>query len=116
MEERIWHQHYDYNVQTSYRFPRIPVNQLLGIPSNSFPDKPAINFYGTEITFYELREMSARLANAFRELGVKQGDRVGIHLPNIPQYVISYYATLSLGAIVVNFNPLYINYIFSLNK
>jgi len=107
MEERIWHQHYDYNVQTSYRFPRIPVNQLLGIPSNSFPDKPAINFYGTEITFYELREMSARLANAFRELGVKQGDRVGIHLPNIPQYVISYYATLSLGAIVVNFNPLY---------
>lgn len=107
MEERIWHQHYDYNVQTSYRFPRLPVNQLLGIPSNSFPDKPAINFYGAEITFYELREMSARLANAFRELGVKQGDRVGIHLPNIPQYVISYYATLSLGAIVVNFNPLY---------
>ena len=107
MEERIWHQHYDYNVQTSYRFPRIPLHSLLDIPSNSFPDKPAINYYGSEITFWELREMVIRLANVFSGLGVKKGDRVGIHLPNIPQYIITYYATLSLGAIVVNFNPLY---------
>ena len=56
MEERIWHQHYDYNVLTSYRFPRIPVQALLDIPCNSFPDKPAINYYGSEISFWELRE------------------------------------------------------------
>jgi long-chain acyl-CoA synthetase len=107
MEERIWHQHYDYNVQTSYRFPRIPVQGLLEIPSNAFPDKTAIDFYGSKTTFWELREMSIRMANALAELGVKKGDRVGIHLPNIPQYLISYYAALSLGAVVVNFNPLY---------
>lgn len=107
MEDRIWHQHYDYSVQTSYRFPRIPDHFLLEIPSNAFPDKPAINYYGTEITFYELRELSLRMANAFSELGLKKGDRVGLHLPNIPQYVIAFYATLSIGAIVVNFNPLY---------
>ncbi len=107
MEDRIWHQHYDYNVQTSYRFPRIPLQALLDIPCNQFPDKPAINYYGSEITFWELREMAVRLANAFSELGIKKGDRVGLHLPNIPQYLISYYATLYVGAIVVNFNPLY---------
>ncbi|MDX2447363.1 MAG: long-chain fatty acid--CoA ligase [Desulfobacterales bacterium] len=107
MEERIWHQHYDYNVQTSYRFPRIPVHALLDIPSNSLPDKVAIHYYGSEITFWELREMAIRMANVFSELGIKKGDRVGLHLPNIPQYLISYYATLYVGAIVVNFNPLY---------
>jgi long-chain acyl-CoA synthetase len=107
MEEHIWHQHYDYNVQTSYRFPRIPVQALLDIPSNAFPDKAAIHYYGSEITFWELREMAIRLANVFSELGVKKGDRVGLHLPNIPQYIISYYAALYLGAVVVNFNPLY---------
>lgn len=107
MEDRLWHQHYDYNVLTEYRFPRIPVQELLNIPANAYPDKAAVNFYGAEITFWELRELSTRMANAMREIGVKQGDRVGLHLPNIPQYLIAYYATLSLGAVVVNFNPLY---------
>jgi long-chain acyl-CoA synthetase len=107
MEERTWHQHYDYNVLTSYRFPRIPLHKLLDIPSNAFPDKPAMDYYGTRISFWDLRLMSFRLAHALSELGVQKGDRVGLHLPNIPQYLISYYAVLSLGAIVVNFNPLY---------
>jgi long-chain acyl-CoA synthetase len=107
MEERLWHQHYDYNVQTSYRFPRIPLQALLDIPANAYPDKTAINYYGSETTFWDLRAMAIRLANVFTEIGVKKGDRVGLHLPNLPQYLISYYATLYVGAIVVNFNPLY---------
>lgn len=107
MEERIWHQHYDYSVQTEYRFPRVPLQSLLGISVNAFPDKPATDFYGSKITFWELRELSNRFAHALSYLGVKQGERVGLHLPNIPQYLISYYGVLSLGAVVVNFNPLY---------
>jgi long-chain acyl-CoA synthetase len=47
------------------------------------------------------------MTNALGKLGVKKGDRVGIHLPNCPQFPIAYLATLSLGAIVVNMNPLY---------
>ena len=39
--------------------------------------------------------------------GVEKGDRVGILLPNCPQFVIAYLATLSVGAVVVNMNPLY---------
>ena len=48
-----------------------------------------------------------RFANALGALGVQKGERVGIHLPNCPQYPIAYYAVLSLGAIVVNLNPMY---------
>jgi long-chain acyl-CoA synthetase len=47
------------------------------------------------------------MANALTALGLKKGDRVGMALPNCPQYVIAYYAILSAGGIVVNMNPLY---------
>jgi long-chain acyl-CoA synthetase len=47
------------------------------------------------------------MANALGNLGVRKGDRVGMNLPNCPQYLIANYAALSLGAIVVNLNPMY---------
>ena len=107
MEMRPWHRHYDYNVPTTIRYPRLPVHELLGIPANAYPDKAALNFFGTEMTFWELRLQVLRMANALGGLGIKKGDRVGIHLPNCPQYPIAYYAALFLGAIVVNLNPMY---------
>ncbi len=106
-EERPWHKHYDYNVPTTIRYPRLPVHDLLQLPANAFPDKAALNFFGTEMTFWELRNNALRMANALGALGVSKGERVGIHLPNCPQYPIAYYAALSLGAIVVNLNPMY---------
>ncbi len=107
MQDRPWQRHYDYNVPAEIRYPRLPVSELLQIPANAYPDKAALSFFGTEITFWELRQQVLRMANALGKLGIKKGDRVGIHLPNCPQYPIAYYATLSLGAIVVNMNPLY---------
>ncbi len=107
MEERIWHQHYDYNVLKEYRHPRFPAHEILDIPANAYPDKAAVNYYGNEITFYELKQKVIAMSTVLQELGVKKGDRVGIHLPNMPEYIITFYASLSVGAIVVNFNPLY---------
>jgi long-chain acyl-CoA synthetase len=107
MEERPWHRHYDYNVPTSIRYPRVAAHELLNLPAKAYPDKAAINFYGSEMTFWELRDRVMRFANALESLGVGKGDRVGIHLPNCPQYPIAYFAALSVGAIVVNLNPLY---------
>ncbi|MCJ7547316.1 MAG: AMP-binding protein, partial [Deltaproteobacteria bacterium] len=107
MEEKPWHRHYDYNVPTTVRVPRLLIHELLEIPANAYPDKAALNFYGTEITFWELRSLSIQFANALAVLGVRKGERVGIHLPNCPQYLIAYYAVLSLGATVVNLNPMY---------
>jgi long-chain acyl-CoA synthetase len=107
MEEKPWHRHYDYNVPTTVRVPRLLIHELLEIPANAYPDKAALSFYGTEITFWELRSLSIQFANALGALGIKKGERVGIHLPNCPQYLIAYYAVLSLGATVVNLNPMY---------
>lgn len=107
MEQRPWTRHYDYNVPTSIRVPRIPVHEILSLPAGGLGSKSALYFHGTDITFYELRQLVYRFANALAGIGIKQGDRVGIGLPTCPQYVIAYYATLSLGAIVTNVNPLY---------
>ncbi|MBI4963185.1 MAG: long-chain fatty acid--CoA ligase [Desulfomonile tiedjei] len=107
MESRPWQRHYDYNVPFTIRYPRIPLHDLIGIPSNSYPDKAALNFFGTEITFWELRLLVLRMANALAKLGVQKGDKVGMNLPNCPQYLIANYAALSLGAVVVNLNPMY---------
>ena len=92
---------------TSVRVPRLAIHELIQIPANAYPDKAALSFYGTEMTFWELRQQILRMANALGALGVQKGERVGIHLPNCPQYLIAYYAVLSLGAIVVNLNPMY---------
>jgi long-chain acyl-CoA synthetase len=107
MENRPWQRHYDYNVPLTIRYPRIAAHHLLDIPVGSFPNKPATNFYGTEITFWDLKQQVLRMANSLGEMGVKKGDRIGVHLPNCPQYIIAYYAALTLGAVVVNLNPMY---------
>jgi long-chain acyl-CoA synthetase len=107
MIEKPWHRHYDYNVPTTIRYPRLAVHELLDLPAGAYPDKAALIFFGSEMSFYELRQESRRFANALAGLGIQKGDRVGLHLPNCPQYLIAYYAILSIGGIVVNLNPLY---------
>ena len=107
METKPWHRHYDYNVPTTIRYPRVPAQDILQISAGTHPDKAALNFYGTEMTFWELRQQALRMANALGALGVQKGERVGLHLPNCPQYIIAYLATLSLGAIAVNLNAMY---------
>lgn len=107
MENRPWQRHYDYNVPLTIRYPRIAAHHLLDIPAGNFPDKPATNFYGTEISFWDLKQQVLRMANVMGEMGVQKGDRIGLHLPNCPQYIIACYAALTLGAIVVNLNPMY---------
>ncbi len=107
MQARPWQKNYDYNVPTSIRFPKFPVQNFLHLAASQFPFKAVTDFYGSEMTFSQLRTQMLRMANALTQMGVKKGDRIGIALPNCPQYIIAYYAILSAGAIVVNMNPMY---------
>jgi len=107
MENRHWQRHYDYDVPLSIRYPAIPAQHFLFVTASGFADKTALDFYGTPTSYWQLRQQVLRLANALGALGVGKGDRVGLHLPTCPQYVIGYHACLCLGAIVVNLNPMY---------
>ena len=106
-KQRPWIRHYDYNVPTTIRYPRIAIHELIQRPSKMFPDLAATDFFGTQMTYWELRTHIFRMANALGKLGVHKGERVGIHLPTSPQYIIAFFATVTLGAITVNLNPMY---------
>jgi long-chain acyl-CoA synthetase len=71
------------------------------------PDKACTIFKGATISYQEMNDLSDTLAGALADLGVKKGDRVGIFMPNTPQFVMAYYAVLKAGGVVVASNPLY---------
>lgn len=71
------------------------------------PDKPAVFFRDHVLTYAQLWGAVQAAAAGFRDnLGIQPGDRVGIVLPNVPQFVIAYHALSQLGAIAVPVNPL----------
>lgn len=72
-----------------------------------WPDRPAMTFFGTTLTYREYGREVRRCAAMLHNRGVRQGDRVAVALPNCPQALITFYAALSLGATVTLHNPLY---------
>ena len=84
------------------------VPDLLERASRVYPDHPAIYFFGRRWTYMELARSVERVAAGLQARGVAAGDHVGLCLPNTPYFVIGYYAVLKIGAVVVNYNPLYV--------
>jgi long-chain acyl-CoA synthetase len=66
----------------------------------------AVRLGGLELTYADLDDRSARLAALLREKGLQQGDRVGVMLPNVLEFPISYYGVLRAGGVVVPMNVL----------
>ena len=106
-ERRPWLRHYDYWVPHHMTYPRRPLHEILDAAAIDVPDRPATAFLGATLTFQGIKDRSDRLATALAGFGIMKGDRVGIMLPNCPQYIISAFAVLRHGAIVVNINPTY---------
>jgi long-chain acyl-CoA synthetase len=104
---RPWLRHYDYWVPPSLTYPERPLCEILDTAAIDVGDRPATAFLGAELTFREIKAQSDALAVAIAGLGIAKGDRVGIMLPNCPQYIVAAFAVLRLGAVVVNVNPTY---------
>ncbi|RLC94001.1 MAG: long-chain fatty acid--CoA ligase [Chloroflexi bacterium] len=110
--DKPWLKHYDPGVPATIEYPEVTLHHLLEDASRRFPDHTAIIFPGRlgdthRLSYRKLDEQANRMANALVNLGVKKGDRVALLMPNCPQFVISYYAVLKAGGIVVATNPLY---------
>jgi long-chain acyl-CoA synthetase len=102
-----WRKHYDFWVPAEINPPNQPLYQILQIASVCYKERPAVAFVGAQMTFGEMKSHVDRLATALLQLGIGKGDRIGIMLPNSPQYPICFFAIVRLGAIVVNVNPIY---------
>lgn len=107
MEQFPWLRAYPKSVRWDTRFTPRPLYRLLEDATEKYPDQIAIDYLGKEYSYAKLNDMIDRVARGLMEQGVKRETRVGIFMPNCPQFVIAYYAILKAGGTVVNFNPLY---------
>ncbi|MCS6992303.1 MAG: long-chain fatty acid--CoA ligase [Anaerolineales bacterium] len=107
MENRPWLKNYDEGVPASLDYPPVPLFHFLEESARKYPDRPCTLFKGATISFKEMNEATDRIAGALAAMGVKKGDRVGIFMPNTPQFVMCYFGILKAGGVVVATNPLY---------
>ena len=107
MNERPWLANYDRGVPHTLEIPDVTLFHFLEESAKKFPDRACTIFKGAVITYQEMNTITDRVAAALVNMGIKKGDRVGIFMPNTPQYVMAYYGILKAGAVVVVSNPLY---------
>ena len=107
MNTRPWLAHYDKGVPQTIEYPKAPLFYFLEEAARKYPDRACTIFNGAVIAYKEMNELTDHMAAALVELGVKKGDRVGIFMPNTPQFVIAYFGILKAGGVVVAVNPTY---------
>jgi fatty-acyl-CoA synthase len=83
-----------------------PLWDNLAISAKRYPNKAALVFFGTTLTYAELLQKAERLAAYLCRLGVKKGDRVVLNMQNCPQLIIAHWAILRANAVVVPVNPM----------
>jgi long-chain acyl-CoA synthetase len=103
-----WLAFYDKEVPRELHIPELTIPDLLRRAAERHPKHHACVFMGARMDYHHLKEQVDKLAAALHHLGVAKGDRVAMMMPNCPQTIIAYYATLSLGAVTVMTNPLYV--------
>jgi long-chain acyl-CoA synthetase len=89
--------------------PDIPAYGLSGYiraHANTFPDREALVYLGSAISYRELDQLADRFASLLLSQGCRRGDVLGIHLPNTPQYVVAFVAAARLGVVVTSISPL----------
>lgn len=102
-----WLKNYPSYATWGQKFEPQPIQDLIDNSAAKYPDSTHIDFFGRTLSYAETKEMSDKLAKGLQDLGVKPGVHVGIFLPNIPQYIILYFAILKAGGTIVNFSTLY---------
>lgn len=107
MEERIWFKSYHPKVPHEIAIEKIPMTEVLTRTAGKFGNITGLIFMGKKISFNELERLVNRFARALTDLGVKEGDKVALLLPNLPQTFIADYAIHRIGAVTVPLNPLY---------
>lgn len=107
MAKKPWLKHYDEGVKQTLEYPPEPLHYFLEESARKYPDRACTVFKGAVISYKEMNDLTDRIAAAITDLGIKKGDRVGIFMPNTPQFVMVYFGILKAGGVVVATNPLY---------
>lgn len=103
---RVWLDNYPCDVPSSIPYPCVPVSTLLEMSAKRFPYRACCSIYGKSMSFSKMNDQGHRLARSLANLGAKPGRRVGMLLPNMPEYIAALQATWLTGATVLQLSPL----------
>lgn len=106
--DRVWLKKYPPDVPPHVEIPNVMLSELVEASCQKWANRTALIYYGSTWSYRRFWAESERFAAALKQNGVGPGDRVAIYLPNCPLYPIAVFATLRLGAIVVQVSPLYL--------
>jgi long-chain acyl-CoA synthetase len=103
-----WLAHYDPGVPATLApYPNRTLVDYVAETARNRPDRPALLFKGAKVSYGELDRLSDACASALTALGISRGDRVGLLLPNCPQFLIAELGAWKIGAIAAPLNPTY---------
>ena len=105
LQDRPWIKGYSKETPPTIPIPRRPLTTFLDSAADWLPRHTATVFYGSQLTYQQLNQQVNQFANVLHGLGISPGDRVMVVLPNMPQLIVAYYATLKIGGVVVLPNP-----------
>jgi len=105
--DRPWLKLYPPCINPDLEIEQVPLFSLVDDAVSQYPDRAAMIYLGTTITFRELGDYIDRTAEALISIGIKKGSVVAIYLPNCPQFAMAFYALLKIGAIPTAVSFLY---------
>lgn len=107
MASYLWDKKYPATIDWGAKLPGRPLYDLMDDAVARYDGKPFLDFLDRKFTYAEVGKMVEHAAAGFQKLGVGPGVKVGLFLPNCPQFIVCYYGVLKAGGTVVNFSPLY---------
>ncbi len=107
--EKLWAKNWPAGLPRELEYPlgEVPLTECLRERARQHPDKPVVIFYGREMTFGQLDDLSDRFAVFLAARGLNKGDRVAVLMANCPQFLVAFYGILKAGCIHVPVNPLF---------
>ena len=99
-----WYKYYDKGGKIDY--PKLSIYELIEKTCEAYPNNYALEYFGNKITYKEFLFRIKKTASSLLELGVKEGDRVTICMPNTPVAVVTFYAINMIGATASMIHPL----------
>ena len=104
--EKPWLKNYDKKVPSTLKYGDKTFAEKFREVVEKYPNKTALIYMGSQLTYRDLDELSNQLAQYFIKIGLKPDDVVGLHMPNIPANYISIIAVQKAGCVSTGLSPL----------
>jgi long-chain acyl-CoA synthetase len=109
MNERssVWREHYVHPSAWDRTFAPMTLPAMFAASAAKTPTATLTDFMGAQLSYADIAARARDFAGGLQAQGMAKGDRIGLFLPNVPDYLVAYYGALMAGGLIVNMSPLY---------